>query len=152
PYVFLDQVSILAASAAQATAPGDDVGDVVADAVSRRRAFAERRAGVGPISGDSAGRFAWPLGSTNPSGPGCQVTQIAPWTESDPERIGRAGPFDGKSINAVGGWLQGAVRIENFAREPFRASLTHTVAIAASPAEVLVAHYVLGLDYRWRAD
>jgi hypothetical protein len=152
PYVFLDEVSILAASAAQAIAPGGDVGDVVADAVSRRRAFAERRAGVGPIGGDSAGRFAWPLGSTDRSGPGCQVTQIAPWTESDPERIGRAGPLDGKSVNAVGGWLYGAVRIENFAREPFRASLTHTVAIAASPAEVLVAHYVLGLDYRWRAD
>ena len=151
PYLSLDEVRILVAPAGR-TGRGAAVDDILSDAKVRRIEFAEQRAGTRPIGLGAGQLTAWPLSPSAPEVLGCRAIRIAPWTESDPATLARAPAFDGASANAVGGWLVGLVRIENASREPAKATLTPSRSRGVEPPQISLGHYVLALDYRWRAD
>jgi hypothetical protein len=152
PYIFLDEVRILAAATGSKIAAAIETGNVISDAKLKRQTYAELRAGIGPIGANPAARTAWPLDSSVSYERDCRVSRIAPWTEGDPVAISRAELFDGVAMHAVAGWLVGLVRIENSSHEPIKVELTRTRISGVETPEIFIAQYVLALDYRWRAD
>lgn len=152
PYMFLDEVRILAAAGGRPATATAETSDFIGDASARRRAFAEKRAGVGPLGANVASRVGWPLEPNAPIGRRCRVSRIAPWTEGDPTTLMRADAYAGTTVHAVGGWLSGLIRIENPSPEPMKVDLKQSGGAGTAGAELLLAQYVLALDYRWRAD
>lgn len=152
PYLMLDEVRIIAAGDQGKSPVANVVADAIDDAIQRRRTYAEQRAGLGPRGAEPAARLAWPLDAAVAGDAGCRVTKIAPWTESTPADIAAAKADSTPYVHAVGGWVVGLVRIENLSAEPVKVEFHQTRAEGVAPPEILIAHYVLALDYRWRAD
>lgn len=152
PYLILDEVRIIAASTADAKGTGTIVADALDDAVLRRRTYAVQRAGTGPLGDDPASKIAWPIENASAEAGACRITQIAPLTESAPADIAAAKANYVASIHAVDGWLDGLVRIENTSTRPVEVKFNDPSVEGVEAPETLVAQYVLGLDYKWRAD
>lgn len=152
PYVFLDEVRILAATGGREIEANIELGDVIGDAQRRRRAFAEHKAGTAPIGPDRSARTAWPLEHFETGGRGCLVTSIAPFTESDPAALMHAEHQDGDTSHAVGGWLVGLLRIVNSSNVAVNVAVNTRRQSGVGMPEAFAAKYVLALDYRWRAD
>ena len=152
PYVTLDEVRVIAASAAAVALPRAFVADIMAHAEIRRRVTAATRAGTAPLGEDPAARFAWPLPAANIPQASCTVTQISPWTESDPDAIATAPATSAADLNATGGWLSTALRIDNTSSDPLRLDMQPAATSGTGPLDTFSATYVLALDYRWRAD
>ncbi len=152
PYLILDEIRIIAAGGQGKSPVTNVVADALDDAVQRRRRYAEERAGPGPLGAEPAARLAWPLDAAVTGDAGCRVTRIAPWTESTPAEIAAAKTDSRPAVHALGGWVVGLVRIENLSAEPVKVELHEARADGVASPEFLIAHYVLALDYRWRAD
>ncbi|MEZ5899210.1 MAG: hypothetical protein R3D51_06910 [Hyphomicrobiaceae bacterium] len=152
PYLILDEVRIVAGSTADPKRTETVVADALDDAVMRRRIYAVQRAGTEPLGGDPASKIAWPIANVGAEAGACRITQIAPLTESAPADIAAAKASSIRSIHAVDGWLEGLVRIENTSTLPLVVKFGDSSVEGVEAPETLVAQYVLGLDYKWRAD
>jgi len=152
PYLILDEIRVIAASGKTKPALGQAVADVLSNAAQKRRAYSEQRSGLLPLGDPPSSRYAWPLAADVAQGARCLATSIEPWTESEPVDIARAKQHDAPMFNAVGGWLSGLIRVENASDEPIDVGFENLRGFGVAMPETFVAHYVLALDYRWRAD
>ncbi len=129
----------------------------IADALARRRALAFQRAGTQPLGRQElAERFAWPLPQSADaranSPAACEAVPILPWGSSLPEQILAMPRLVEPGIHVTGGWLTGAIRIANATEKEQTVTLTAGPRSGVGEPQITLAHYVLGLDYRWRAD